>query len=663
MANKELTAELKEIISAQAVKEMDSDCKFKQPRMDDVKKNEDLYANKPEPALPGQFSIPLPIMGGFVDTLVSELNQPVRVTFGKTEMGDLQKAERATAGWEYDSSPTRGAWNIKDLRGKKLASMSGRAIYNIFAESEPVYKSYLRNVHHYNFYIDPRGGADIEAAQHLGELNLFKTEYDLKQGGMSQHYDKDQVTKLLNALTPELLKKGGDTYNNIANAFRSVGLNPEMMAAPSGKMAAMVQHYTTYEGVRYYVLFEPITKIWVRIERLDKIFTRRKKPKWPYKSWATHDDPANFWSKAPADDVRPVAISMKEAFDQSFNELLQRIRGKRAVDPNYFPNRAELEDFTTRFVEAKVPAGKNLRDGFVEFTTPDNTAVTINIMQFLDSFLGQKTGVTPGSQGQAQEDKVGIYYGNIQQVARRMNLYSDFYKQCYAELGEAWLDGAQEHMKGKISVRILGANGYESAEITRTDIQFDTDPDINIQGGADDKTLNQELNTKKETALARAMQNPVILQQYNPKWIAEQNVIIAGWDPEEVKRALDTDTYGDQKVIAAAYAAISLIEEGEEPMKNRRANPAFLQTISDYLDDHPELDDATYNKILDYWQMHVEIALQNEVRKKMAAPAPGMPGAPGMMPAGAAPAGMGGGAIPTAEMPALSTASPQGGVL
>lgn len=649
---------LKDKIATQAFAEMKAGLDWKKNRMTDIKANENLYANKPEPALPGQFSIPLPIMGGFVDTLVAEENVPVKVNFDKQEMGDLKKAKWATGLWEYDSSPNRGAWDIKDLRGKKLAAFSGRAIFNIFSESDPIYKSTLRNVHHYNFYIEGKAGADIEDAQYLGEINCFKSEYDIKQGGMSKLYDQTQVDKLISAYNAETFKQAGALFADIKNSFEAMGLKGEDLTGPNGtKMFAMAQMYTTYEGVRYYVFGEPLTKTAVRVVPLTELFTKRKSPKWPYKSWATHDDPANFWSKAPADDVRSIAISMKEAFDQSFNELLQRIRGKRAIDPNYFPNRAELEDFTTRFVEATVPAGKNIRDGFVEFTTPDNTAIVVNIMRFLNSLLGEKTGVNSASQGQAQEDKVGIYYGNIQQVARRMNLYSSFFKQCYAQLGEAWLDGAMEHLKGKMSIRILGANGYEGVSITREDIQFETDPDINVTGGSDQQQANDQKNTKKQAALTLAFSNPAVTAQYNPKWLAEQNLVVGGWDPDEIKRALDLDTYGDQEIISAAYEAMQLIMEGESPMPNREANTAFLQTINDFVQDHPELDQPTYLRIMVYFQKHVPIALQNKIRQarfiqmqKMAGatvlPGAGGPGGPagGGAPGGGLPAPAGGGA-------------------
>lgn len=643
------------ILTAISQKQIDASLRFKQPRMEDVKKNEDLYANKSEPALTGQYSIPLPIMGGFIDTLVSELNQPVRINFTKQETADLKKAKKITAAWEYDSAPTRGKWNIKDLRAKKLAAFSGRAIYKIFSESLPRYKNQLFNVHHYNFVCEPKGGADLENHRFLGEMNYFKSKYDLEKGAESKFYNRDQVSKLINSIDDEGYKRNEDIYNNLKNTYMALGMNPDLSDYTGEKLFSLTEWYMTYEGERYYLLLEPTTGLWLRVELLKDIF---KKNIWPYVSWATHDDPNNFWSKAPADDVRPIAISLKEVVDQMFNNLMARMRGKRAIDPNYFPNMAELEDFTTRFVEASVPSGKNLGDGLFEFKTEDNTGITLNLVSFFNSFLGEKTGITPSAQGSGTEDKVGIYFGNLQQVARRMNYYSDFYKQAYAELGLRYLHGLQEHLTTKMSIQMLGIHGLESDVITKEDTNFIEDPDVNITGGADEELLDKEKQIERETALNRAI-NPILAGQYNPRWLAEQN--LAGkWDDSEIKRAMDLDTYGDQEIISEAEEAIQMILKGkDEPKKNRGANRAFLRTILDYLNDE-EMEADLYKKILAFFELHVPIARDNAVRegKFLASQAIAQEGVP--VSGGLPPAPPGAPSL-SPDNKELSTVSPQGG--
>lgn len=635
-----------------AIKQIDAALKFKQPRMDAIKKNEDLYSNKSDPALPGQFSIPLPIMGGFVDSLLSELNQPVRINFRKQEDADLKKAKKVSAAWQYDSSPTRGAWNIKDIRAKKLAAISGRAIFKIFSESSPRYKNHLVNIHHYNFLCEPKGGADLNAHLFKGEMNYFKTKFDIESGVKSGIYDATQVGQAISRASEEGFKRNEDIYNNLRNTFAALGMNPDQADYAGEKVFSFTEWYMRYEGEEYYLFLEPTTGTWIRAEKLEDIF---KKKVCPYVSWATHDDTNNFWSKAPADDVRPIAISLKEVNDQNFNNLIQRMRGKRAIDPNFFPNPAQLEDFTTRFVEATVPAGKSLGDGYVEFKTEDNTAITVNLMRFLNSFLGEKTGITPGSQGQAVEDKVGIYYGNIQQVARRMNLYSDFYKQAYAELGLRYLHGLQEHLRGKMAIQILGVHGYETDFLTREDTNFIEDPDIDITGGTDDQVINQAKQKEKAESLRDIIANPVTASQLNPKWLVEERLRVGGYDDPEIRRGMDLDTYGDQEIIAEAQEAIQEILKGKEPKKNRGANQAFLQELLNFATDE-DLDPAIYDQIIAYFELHVPIARENAVRKArfMALHAPpGIPGAPGAPTPGLLPE----------SKPKLSTASPQEGMI
>ena len=564
----------------------------------------------------------------------------------------LKKAKKVSAAWQYDSSPTRGAWNIKDIRAKKLAAISGRAIFKIFSESSPRYKNHLVNIHHYNFLCEPKGGADLNAHLFKGEMNYFKTKFDIESGVKSGIYDATQVGQAISRASEEGFKRNEDIYNNLRNTFAALGMNPDQADYAGEKVFSFTEWYMRYEGEEYYLFLEPTTGTWIRAEKLEDIF---KKKVCPYVSWATHDDTNNFWSKAPADDVRPIAISLKEVNDQNFNNLIQRMRGKRAIDPNFFPNPAQLEDFTTRFVEATVPAGKSLGDGYVEFKTEDNTAITVNLMRFLNSFLGEKTGITPGSQGQAVEDKVGIYYGNIQQVARRMNLYSDFYKQAYAELGLRYLHGLQEHLRGKMAIQILGVHGYETDFLTREDTNFIEDPDIDITGGTDDQVINQAKQKEKAESLRDIIANPVTASQLNPKWLVEERLRVGGYDDPEIRRGMDLDTYGDQEIIAEAQEAIQEILKGKEPKKNRGANQAFLQELLNFATDE-DLDPAIYDQIIAYFELHVPIARENAVRKArfMALHAPpGIPGAPGAPTPGLLPE----------SKPKLSTASPQEGMI
>jgi len=388
-----------------ASKQIEAGLKHKASRLESIRQNEDLYAGKTEKGLPGEYRITLPVMSGFIDTLIAEENQPVKINFEKQEEADYKIAKKVTAAWEFESAPTRGAWAIKDLDEKKLAAISGRGIAAVYSESLPKYRNIYRVVHYANFYCDPLTGADIDDASFLGELNCFKSKADIESGAKSNIYDANQVGKLIASTKDEGFKKNQEAWVAFTASMRALGMNPEGIDYEGERMYAMAEHYMLYDGKWYYLLLDPITSVWVRAVEITEMFKSGMRP---YVSWATHRDIANFWNKAPADDVRPIAVNMSDVFSQSMGNLFQRLRGKRAVDTSYFPNLAALQDFTTRFVEASAPAGRQLSDGIVEIKTEDNTAIVVNLTRFLNSFLGEKTGITPGGNPPAP-GTVGVF--------------------------------------------------------------------------------------------------------------------------------------------------------------------------------------------------------------------------------------------------------------
>ena len=184
-------------ITAQAVLEYETGLNYKQPRVKDWHKNEDLYYNKAKPALKGRFNVPLPIMSGFVETLLSKIDDPPKINFNPTEEADIKKAKKVTAAWEYESSASVNKWQSKDLDVKKLAALSGRGIFKIFAESSPNYQSHLEAVDYYDFIAEPKGGGDLENHRYVGQDSIFRSKYQLLEGVENGNYNQSQVYKLI----------------------------------------------------------------------------------------------------------------------------------------------------------------------------------------------------------------------------------------------------------------------------------------------------------------------------------------------------------------------------------------------------------------------------------------------------------------------------------
>jgi len=603
-----------------AVKQIKAGMEYSKKRKKRIRKYETLYINNNDPkALPGRFDVSMPIIGGFVDTLRSKLNDPMTLIFEKTDEADYSKAMKVTAMFNRDSSPQRGKWRIKDLRGKYLAAFSGVAIFNIFSESDPKYKNTFRNVIHHNFYCQPKKGPDLEEHKYLGEINVWRSKSTLKKGSLSGKYDAQQVNQLFSQTSDPNFKLNDEIIINDRDHYRALGLDDSQNYTGDQEFC-MVNHFMEHEGERYYLFIDYNTGTWIRAELLEDLPFGKPEDSdvvlWPFSSWHTHEDPSEFWSKSPCDDVYPVSEVMRAIINLALENLRKRTRTKRAVDPSIFPDINEIEDDATEVIETKaLIENKNIGQGVYEFKTEDNTNITVNLVNWMNSFLGEKTGITPGSQGNAAEDKATIYVGNIQQVADRMGLTSDYYRQCWSEVGLRWLLGLIENLTEGYFVKILGLQGYEWKEITKSEVKPMRDFDIRIVSSNDDSELNASKNKRKFEALQSAILG--FKDKMNPEWALEQTLRAGGWEDEEIKAAQDTDVYGGRKILAEAATAIEMILVGKkDPKVNRRANDAFVMKIIDFADDESDsLSKDQYERLYAYAYLHLDIVARNTARR------------------------------------------------
>jgi len=606
-------------------------------RLKNTAKNALAYENDTTPAPAGEFSFPGLVYSGFEDTLVSKLNDPIRIIFAKQEEADLKKAKKVTGAAEFYSQPVRGAWEMKDIMGKKAAARGGFAIFEKHSEQreingKDVFVDVLRNVKAEDFYCQRGKGWDLETHDFLGEFNITRTKSELENGVKAGLYDAGQVDQLIAAYG----KDSGHKFNEFL--LNSSGKDPMRYLDASDAdnqtgepTYSLVGHLMQSEGERSYLLLDYRSGIWVRAENLEEILEKPADavvPLWNYKAWHTHPEADNFWTKAPGDDVRPVHEMVKVLVNLSMLNLKKRIKAKRAIDPNFFPDAREIADSVTEVVEANSIPGRSMGEGVYEFKTDDNTSIMVNLVNFVNNFLGEKTGITPGAQGAARESTATVYVGNIEQVANRMNLYSKFYQHCWAQIGLLFFLGLKKSMTEEMYVRVMGTNGYEWDELKEADVNPMRDYDIRIQGGAEDAQNTAVTKKAKSEALeAVAAKFPQVV---NPREYAEQRLRAGDWDDEEIKLILDTDVYGSREILAEAAQAIQDICAGAEPKINRKANEAFVMKIIDYADDTEDLEPNKQELLYAYASLHMDVVAKNAARRAimMASMAGQIPGAP-----------------------------------
>jgi|ADurb_Gel_01_Slu_FD_contig_31_3338429_length_680_multi_3_in_0_out_0_2 hypothetical protein len=70
---------------------------YTKSRIEQIIESENLYDNYVENPLPGLYNAPVPVMGGFVDTLLSRISGKTVINFNKQDNSDAIKAKKITA--------------------------------------------------------------------------------------------------------------------------------------------------------------------------------------------------------------------------------------------------------------------------------------------------------------------------------------------------------------------------------------------------------------------------------------------------------------------------------------------------------------------------------------------------------------------------------------
>jgi hypothetical protein len=575
-----------------AVRQLENGVKFRQPRLDTITQIEDLYLNKAKKALKARFSVCLPIMGAFIDTLLSNIDQPPVIKFGHKEEADRKKTKKVTAAWESDSQDPTNDWAIEDLDAKKFAAFSGVGIMKYHAESDPKYSSHLEANDYNDFVCEPKGGADLEKHFYLGQENIFKTWADLKKGAKKETYDDSQIRKLKRATTDEGYKRNDTLYQTRKNRYQALGLNPEDEEYIGEAMYRLTEWGMVYNGIRYYLLFDYETGIWVRCEKLKDVYASDL---WPWVAWHTHRDKRVFWTKGPADDMIPVCENSNTIFNQALENRQNANFGQRAYDAKMFPDPSELEWRPGGLVRAKASQMmKRISDGVYEFKTSElSIRGTIDMISFMDSFWGQKTGVSPSKQGVAErQKKVGIFFGELQEIAKKFGLLNKYFKRCWVQLGLRWLHGIKEHLTEKFMVKIIGEKGEGWEEMVNDDLDWKVDPDIIITGGSADAEADVIKKQNQQIAINDIAANPVLAGHVNPRWVVEQKLSRAGYEEADIKRGMDVENFGYEETITEAAIENQKLMEGKEVRPNRKAVIAHIQR-------HMDLADTVDNEIRD----------------------------------------------------------------
>jgi len=606
-----ISADLKANIIAKAQKQVESCLDFRQPRLDDIKKSEDAYFGKTKPALTGRFNIPVPIVEGFVETLMSKIDDQIKIEFRKGRESTLKAARKVMAAWEKDSAPDRGAFNEADLDAKKLAIFSGFGALKLIPQSNP-YEQKLIAIDYHDLVFEPYGGRDLDNHIFKGQLNIFKSKYELIKGVEAGIYDKSDTEKLINGTGESDKKTAQDQQNNKVNRFLAMGINPEQYGYVGDEVWNFTELITRYEDEDYYLLFERELGIAPICERVIDRFPEGFSP---FVAWHTERNPVNFLCRAPVDGIRPVAEAMRILLNQNIDNIQKRNWDMVLYNARKILKPSQLEYRPHGLISVKLNDNESMNNAYAKMETPDTSTITINLLSWLNNFTGEKVGVTPGTQGNSDEDKVGIYQGNMQQAADRFGMINKFYTQAHIKIAKRYKANLAKFMPPrKFMVKFIGFKGLQEEELTRDEANQDLECNV-VSSNAE--AMNSEITqTKQEKAIDRIITNPILTPQFSPRFLAEEVLRIGAYPEDKIRVALDKEGGANEELLSEAAGAIEQIIDGEQPKINKGANMAYIKKLRDFARDEENLTDEEYAKILSFAADHLQIAEENELEQK-----------------------------------------------
>lgn len=570
-----------------ACKQVNEGSISRQPRFNDIRKNEDMYNGVVKPALYGRSNIPFDTitMRGFVDTLMSNLDEQTILDFHPNREQDKLAGDKMKAAWSILKGPTKAAWDDHILDMKFLASLSGRGFLKFRMGNQPKFYHDLETCDHYDMITEPQGGAYLDAHLFKYQTNIFRTKQDLYEAASGGQYNKSQVQTLIGRYADaSWFKQNTDLFNNKQARYTAFGIDINSNNYVGQPLYRLTEGVMNYKGKWYYIIFSYEAKLWLRFQPLEEVFSWAAEypGRGPWVSYATHRHPFLFWTPAPADDIRSIGYALKKILNLTIDNLEKRNWHQRAYNPKVFTNPTELLWKQNGLVKAAVKPGDNIQNSIYEFTTPDTTNITINLTQFLDAFVGQKTGITAESQGDAKTDKVGIVVSNMKQVSNRMGYNNKMYRKMLTDLGTMFDYGLYQFLREPMAVKLIGPMGVRwEEEVTREDVEkeFTIAASTNLE--EDEK--NQTMLTRRVEVFGNISQNPILLAKVNTDWYLREQLKTAGYSDESARIALDPSLDGDEILYAQAAEAIQDILDGDEYVcLNRNATSGFIQKILNF---------------------------------------------------------------------------------
>lgn len=568
----------REKIVAQVLQEIRFARNYKQGKVKNWLINENLYYGRKTAPQESRSNVDLGQMQSHVHTIMAKIDNPLIFKFLKRKKSQLMRVERLNALRQYDQK--RDNWDIKDIAGKKQCVIYGRAVYSYFADSiAGKYAPHLGNTDVYDFLIDPSaGGLDMEQADYLGDYGVSFTKEELEDGIASGRFLKKETNDLITGTVgnvPQLTQEETNKLNRTRDQ-NTVAPFKEISGANKFKFW---RWGTTYKSKRFYLIITEKGGVAIELQPLEEV---KSDGLWWYWSYAAFPDLTEFWTPSFCDYVREIFMAQAATVNQGLDNSEQINKPQKFVNVGAVKNKAQLKYRR----EGIVDVGKDFDiTKAVQFMRPPEIETPMKIFELLDGIANKNSGVTAGDQGGAEnneDSKATIYEGNQANSADRYGYFNKSYSFGYGRFAQLYVGGVKDNLIKKISIDILGPEGIDIEDVSKSDIFWKND-EFGIMTESSNAEL--DLSTKDKSLKMNFLQaesiNPNTV--LNPKKNVEMRAALVGFKEEEIRDLLDTSDFGDAELMAAAEADMERILDGQIIPPNPMATTAYKQRIVTYM--------------------------------------------------------------------------------
>ena len=608
-----LSREDKEAIVAQSIREIAFARRYKQGKIRNWQKNEEMYYGKKTSVAESRANVDLARMQEHVHTIMSKIDDPLVFKFKKRKTSQLKRAMRLNALRAWDSQ--RDFWDIKDIVGKKQCVIYGRAAYVYYADSiKGIYKPHLENIDIYDLLVDPAmGGIDVEQGLFWGRYGVVKSKEELQAmlDGETDTFEQESIRALIEG-------SGNNTESSQEETNKFVRMYAQNTIGKkdfqTDEKYKFWQWFTTYKGTRYIVTLQATAGRAIEICPLAEKFESNLWPLWTY---AAFMDLTEFWTPSYCDYVREIFMTQNVSINQMLDNAEAINKPMKVVNVGAIENLAELKYRRDGIIKTRGDFDANKA---VQILATPSIQTPILVFNTLEAIQEKASGVSSGDKGaEDTRGKVAIYEGNQEATQGRYGLFNKSYSFGYSRFAILFQEGARENLVKKIAIDIIGPDGIETEEIKRSDI-FRKKDDFHVMvesaNAAKNETVDKQ-NIKIELLNEQAnMEIQSTTKLLNPKKAFEIKARIAGFSEDEIKDLMDVAQYSDEELMSEAARDIEALMEGETIKPNQNANNGYKQRFVDYMQDHQEdMDDSQWSVIVVYVKSLDAIIYANEARK------------------------------------------------